>query len=78
MISKEQLIKFFRKPLAKIITRIVGYGLAALFGALGLKANGMSEPAEQIGFGLAAVILLVVTGYIDKKHDKADKAEKPK
>jgi hypothetical protein len=52
------------------------YGLAAIVGLLGIQDLAASpeaaEEAAGIGESLAALVLLVVAGLIDKWHHKQD------
>lgn len=63
------IIQVFRKPLAKIITRAVLYGLTSW---LGVSAAQADEPATKVAEGVAALLLLIATGLLDRWHHKKD------
>ena len=69
-----QIADFIRKPIIKIVTRAVLYGLTALLGALAIDKAEAVGPAAAIGEGLGTVATLVVAGLIDKWHNKKDRA----
>jgi len=74
--SSNGIIGIARKPVVKILTRIVLYGTGIVLGWLSIeKASGdQAVVASDIATGIFSLVALIVGGYIDKKHDKKDKS----
>jgi len=74
--SSKGIIDIARKPVVKILTRIVLYGTGIVLGWLSIeKASGdQAVVASDIATGIFSLVALIVGGYIDKKHDKKDKS----
>ncbi len=68
----ENLVQLLRGPTAKIITRVIIYGLAVVLGKLGVDAAQIEGPAAAIGDAAAAIILVVLGAIIDRWHHKQD------
>lgn len=77
-IGKDKIIVLVRKPLTKIITRLVGYGLVALFGSFSIEASETEASAEAVGSGIVSIIILIASVLIDWWHHKQDIKEEPK
>ena len=77
-IGKDKIIVLVRKPLTKIITRLVGYGLVVLFGSFSIEASETEASAKAIGSGIASIVILFASAAIDWWHHKQDIKEEPK
>lgn len=60
-----------RKPLVKILSRAVLYGLTAWAGMTAVEAD---EATMQIASGLAAVVAFVAGAMLDRWHNKKDRS----
>ena len=69
--TKNEIIGFFRKPLTKIITRAVVYGLTAWMGLTAAEAEGAGV---QLAAGLGALACLGIAAIVDRFHHKKDTA----
>jgi len=68
----DKIIELLRKPVAKIITRLILYGLVALFAKLGIDKANANETATALGEGLTSLVLFTLAAWIDKKHHDKD------
>lgn len=71
------LIKALRTPIAKFITRGVGYVLAFLYAKAGIDAAEAGEDTGAIADSLVAVVIGGMTLLADYLHHRADKSETP-
>jgi len=68
-----------RRPVVKVLTRLVLYGLVAVFawaageGVVG--ADQLRLPAEAIAEGLASLVFLGLAVVLDRWHHRKDRAE---
>jgi len=70
----QMIQEMMRKPLAKILTRAVVYGLGALLAVAGVQdaqaeAAGLAAPIAE---GLAGAILLIAGALLDRWHHRKD------
>ena len=74
-----QLSDVLRKPLVKVITRLVLYGLAAILAKLGADAatSESASAAEAIADGVVSAGLLVAGAALDRWHHRKDLAQSP-
>ena len=70
----KEVLPLMRQPVAKILTRLILYGLVALFGQLGVEQFEAGNEAAALGLAGADLLLLVVGVLIDRYHHKKDTA----
>lgn len=70
--TSTEIEELFRRPLTKVLTRAVLYGLTAW---LGLAAADATEPAETIAGGVIAALFLASAALIDRWHHRKDTQE---
>jgi len=70
----EKAIETIRKPIVKIITRWVLYGLSALLGqAAFIKTENFEEAVQTI---IAAIVTFLLAAIIDRWHHNKDTKQK--
>jgi len=74
----DAIIQTLRKPVAKIVTRLILYGLVVIFGQAAATDETIIAGAGQLGDGLVAVAVSLLIIVIEKRHHDADIAEPPK
>jgi hypothetical protein len=72
--SMERILEYLRPLIIKVGTRAV---LWLLVGVIGMETMEATEPAQKLATGLGAVGVALAAFFLDKYHDKKDKAEKP-
>jgi len=72
-----EIEKLVRAPLVKILSRIIGYGVGSLLGAIGIESMEKDSVSLGLAQAVTALIILVATGIIDKWHHNKDIAEEP-
>jgi len=70
-----EVLEQFRKPLVKILTRLILYGLTVLCGYLGLSGEEVETTTGQVACGVASLIFLAVAQQLDRWHHKKDRSQ---
>jgi len=68
--NKEALIDLIRKPLVKILTRGILYGMTTW---LGMEAAAAQETSTQLSAGAAGLIFFAIGALVDAWHNKKDR-----
>ena len=71
------VVQVIRKPVVKVLTRAILYGLMALFAALSVEtyADEAAPVAEALAEGVFAVGCLIAGALIARWHHRKDRAE---
>ena len=81
MMGARAIEQLARRPLVKVLTRLILYGLVAVF-AWAAGENAVAEdqlrlPAEAIAEALASLAFLALAVVLDRWHHRKDRAEPP-
>jgi hypothetical protein len=71
------LIKALRTPIAKLVTRAVGYSLAFIYAKAGIDAGEISDDTAAVANAMVAIIIGGMTALADYLHHKADRNQMP-
>jgi hypothetical protein len=68
------IVKALRNPLAKLITRAVGYGLAVVYARAGIESAEAGADAAALSEAIVAAVMALLTAGADLLHHRADRA----
>ena len=71
MAIKDRIVKVIRKPMIKIIIRIMLYGWAAMLGSAAISPE-ITDVTSHLGKVIASAIIVVISSQLDFWHHKKD------